>query len=360
MKKILPFIALILVLAFTAQSTFASFYPTGGGTYRLKSSIGTSDSSLTLTSFTEPVSGNKYTMTYLNSSIECATIDPQTTKSEFVSFTGITKNADGSATITGLSRGLGRSYPYTASTTLAQTHTVQAPFILSDAPCTFTQYPAKSNNETITGTWTFSTPPIGGATASTTLFSVTNKLYVGGTATTTIDSGGNATSTSLFAPSLTGTTLAVGGTASTTISSTGVLTSPTINATTALQLGGFSINTAGTLSNVAYLNQQQTFTGLQILNGSASTTQVSSSGAAYFGTTSGTVGVGTTTAVANLQVTNQTGNATTTTEFGRAGQNKGSCMKLYRTDGSAIYAYIAAGATTFTLSTSACATVTGF
>ncbi len=41
------------------------------------------------------------------------------------------------------------------------------------------------------------------------------------------------------------------------------VTSPTINATTALQLNGTSINTAGTLSNVAYLNQSNAFTANQ-------------------------------------------------------------------------------------------------
>src|SRR5262249_39734140 len=35
----------------------------------------------------------------------------------------------------------------------------------------------------------------------------------------------------------------------------------TTNSTTAIQLGGADINTAGTLSNVAYLNQTQSFTG---------------------------------------------------------------------------------------------------
>ena len=72
----------------------------------------------------------------------------------------------------------------------------------------------------------------------------------------------------------------------------------------------------------------------------------------------GSLGVGTSTPIANFQVAN--GNATTTMEIGSSGENKGSCMKLYRTDGSAIYAYVAAGATTFTLSTTACANVSGF
>jgi len=76
----------------------------------------------------------------------------------------------------------------------------------------------------------------------------------------------------------------------------------------------------------------------------------------YFG---GPVGVGSTSPVANFQVANGS-NATTTMELGSSGQNKGSCLKLYRTDGSAIYAYVAAGATSFTLTTTACANVSNF
>lgn len=136
------------------------FNPTGGGTYRLQSSIGGSTSSITLTSFKEPVSNIKYTMAYLNSSIEYATIEPQSSNKEFISFTGITQNGDGSATLTGVSRGLGFSYPYTASTTLQQSHSAQSILILSNPPQLYKQYPAKDSNETITGQWTFSTFPI--------------------------------------------------------------------------------------------------------------------------------------------------------------------------------------------------------
>ncbi len=76
--------------------------------------------------------------------------------------------------------------------------------------------------------------------------------------------------------------------------------------------------------------------------------------------TAGDFAVGSTTPVANFQVAASSTNATTTAEIGKSGQNKGSCLKLYRTDGSAIYAYVAAGATTFTLTTTACASVSGF
>ncbi len=63
------------------------------------------------------------------------------------------------------------------------------------------------------------------------------------------------------------------------------VTTPVVNATTALQLGGANINTAGTLSNVAYLNQAQSFTGLNQFEAGASTTQFSSYGSSYFGAT---------------------------------------------------------------------------
>jgi hypothetical protein len=77
-------------------------------------------------------------------------------------------------------------------------------------------------------------------------------------------------------------------------------------------------------------------------------------------TSAGLFGDGTTSPVANFQATALGANATTTVEFGKAGQTKGTCLKLYRSDGSAIYASVAAGATAFTLSTTACASVTGF
>lgn len=45
---------------------------------------------------------------------------------------------------------------------------------------------------------------------------------------------------------------------------------PMLNATTAIQLAGASINTAGTLSNVAYLNQTNAFTAIQSVTHGAS------------------------------------------------------------------------------------------
>jgi len=157
------------------QVRLGAYNPTGGATYRLQSSIGTTDTTIKLSSFKEPVSQIPYTMSYLNTSVAYGTLDPQQpTRSEFISFTGITQNADGTATLTGVSRGMSRSYPYTASTTLRQTHSGQSIFILSDSPQHFAEYAVKQNDETITGDWKVPTP----ANAT----SIVNRNYVDGVA----------------------------------------------------------------------------------------------------------------------------------------------------------------------------------
>lgn len=80
------------------------------------------------------------------------------------------------------------------------------------------------------------------------------------------------------------------------------VTAPLVNATAGLQLNGANINTAGTLSNLAYLSQPQTFTGLQTFAGNASTTGLTVTGGAYLATTGGNVGIGTTSPSAKLAV----------------------------------------------------------
>lgn len=135
--------------------TLGGFNPSGGGTYRLGASIGSTDTSIRLSSFKEPGSNIPYTMAVLNSDIGYGTLGPQTSRREFISFTGVTQNVDGSATLTGVTRGLSPSYPFTASSSLRQAHAGQSIFILSDAPQVFFEYVTKRNNETITGVKTF-------------------------------------------------------------------------------------------------------------------------------------------------------------------------------------------------------------
>ena len=170
--------------------TLGAYSPTGGATYRLKSSAASTDTTINLSSFKEPVSETPYTMTYLNTVIGYGTLEPQTPdQSEFISFTGITQNSDGSARLTGVTRGLTRSpkaVECTASTTLQVRHPAQSKFIFtSDSPCHFFEYAAKKNDETITGSWSIPLVPTIPANPA-------SKAYVDGTAFSGI---GNASET---------------------------------------------------------------------------------------------------------------------------------------------------------------------
>ena len=179
------------------STALGAYNPTGGGTYRLQSSVGGSATSITLTSFKEPVSNIPYTMSYLNSDIEYATVEPQSTNKEFISFSGITQNADGSAILTGVTRGLGFSYPYTASTTLQKPHSGQSILILSNPPQLYKKFATKDNDETISGSWaipypTASTSPASKGYVDTLAFggsTNTDRVVVAGTAGETITQG---------------------------------------------------------------------------------------------------------------------------------------------------------------------------
>lgn len=141
-----------------------NFNPTGGGTYLLQASISASQSTITLTSFQEPGSNIPYTMSYINTDIIYGTIAPSSGSSEFVSASGITQNANGTATLTGVVRGLSRT-PGTggcvASTTLARAFPGQTQFILSNSPCFYSEYLPRRTNATSTAVLAFAstTPP---------------------------------------------------------------------------------------------------------------------------------------------------------------------------------------------------------
>ena len=176
-----------------------AFNPVGGGTYTLNASIGSTDTSITLSSFLEPVSGTPYTMVLMNTDIAYGTIAPRTNSSEFISFTGITQNANGTATLTGVTRGLQKKSPFTTSATFKLPHAGQSVFILSDVPQIFAQYPSKTNTETVSGDWnftgnvTFSNFPVtpSNSDASTTVKGVTKLSTAPASATEPIAAGTN-------------------------------------------------------------------------------------------------------------------------------------------------------------------------
>ena len=84
------------------------------------------------------------------------TLEPGTTREEQISFTGITQNADDTATLTNVSRGLDFVSPYTASSSLQKAHAGGTIFILTNTAKFYGQEFALTNSTaTVTGKWTF-------------------------------------------------------------------------------------------------------------------------------------------------------------------------------------------------------------
>lgn len=132
-----------------------TFNVAGLQTYTLKSSISSTQTTILLSSFKVPVSGDDVTMALLNTSIVYGTIDPKTANAEFISFTGITQNTDGTAELTGVVRGLNKTYPFTEDVNFKLPHSGAAQFIISNPPQIYNKYGPLENDNTFTGTNTF-------------------------------------------------------------------------------------------------------------------------------------------------------------------------------------------------------------
>lgn len=173
--------------------------------------------SINLTSFVLPDPNKTPVQMSMLGSIGYAVLEPQSSKVENISFTGITQNSNGSAVLTGVSRGLSFYAPYAASTTLAIAHAGGAQLILSNSAAFYGQQFAFINNpETISGVWTFASTsppaydfnPNFNVLASTTLASigyVASTSYAGVVNATTAVKGIAQLATSLQAASSTAT-----------------------------------------------------------------------------------------------------------------------------------------------------------
>lgn len=162
--KNLSTVALVTVLAF-GSFVHAASYPVGGQGYSLAGAgVTSSATTIPLTSFKTP-DGRAIQMSNFGT-IGYGTLEPQTTqKVEEITFTGVTQNANGSATLTGVTRGIDFIYPYTASSTLRNSHSGGSTFIISNTPNWYYDQFTMNNNNNL-----FTVP-----TASS---SPTNKLYV--------------------------------------------------------------------------------------------------------------------------------------------------------------------------------------
>lgn len=159
----------------------------GGVTYNLAGSgISSSATSFNLTSLTLPQNGYKIQDSDLSSTFY-VTLEPgNRTRQEFASCTTVTQNSAGTATLSGCTRGLAPLTPYTASSTLQFAHAGGTQIIFSNPPQLYDQAAFKGNDESITGTWTFSlaAPPTYDFNPSTTYWTgassstIPSKAYV--------------------------------------------------------------------------------------------------------------------------------------------------------------------------------------
>ena len=116
------------------------------------------------------------------------TFEPGGSKEEIFSFTGVTQNANGTATLTGVTRGLKFVSPYTADNSLRQAHSGGSIVVLSNNPQLLDNFLSADNDETITETYTFTQPNLPRASdssAPTDDEQFANKKYVDDTATGT-------------------------------------------------------------------------------------------------------------------------------------------------------------------------------
>lgn len=128
------------------------------------------------------IDGTNLTMTDFGS-IGYGTISPNTSREEQISFTGITQNGNGTATLTGVKTVLNIA-PYTETSGTLKSQAGNAVFVISNTAGFYNKLASKINDETITAKWDFPTgannPTIGNGTyvAPTNDTEIATKKYV--------------------------------------------------------------------------------------------------------------------------------------------------------------------------------------
>lgn len=110
------------------------------------------------------------------------TMEPgSSTQEEQVSFSGITTNANGTVTLTGIHTVLFIS-PYTSTSGLAKSHAGATRVVVSNTSAFYSNFANKLNDETISGNWTFTNKLAVGAVISTDTGDAATVAYVNATA----------------------------------------------------------------------------------------------------------------------------------------------------------------------------------
>ncbi len=118
--------------------------------------------------------------------------EPDSVNEESFTFTGVSANANGTYTLTGVSTALAVS-PYTETSGLVRGHAGGTKVVISDTTAFWNTFANKTNDETITGQWTFDVFPItpSNSDASTTVKGVTKLSVAPASATSPIAVGTN-------------------------------------------------------------------------------------------------------------------------------------------------------------------------
>lgn len=101
------------------------------------------------------IDGNALSMASDFGTIGFGTLEPGNgSNEEQICFTGLVNNSNGTVTLTGISN-VTFVYPYTQSSGLAKTHAGSTSFIISNTSGYYDQFPAKNDDSTVNGDWTF-------------------------------------------------------------------------------------------------------------------------------------------------------------------------------------------------------------
>ncbi len=115
------------------------------------------DTSIVLKSMKD-IDGNSLSMATDFGTIGFGTLEPGNgANEEQICFTGLTNNSNGTTTLTGV-KSVTFAYPYTQTSGLLKTHAGSTSFIISNTSGFYDELTSKSDDETITGTWTFTNP----------------------------------------------------------------------------------------------------------------------------------------------------------------------------------------------------------
>lgn len=110
------------------------------------------DTSVTLKSMLD-IDGNALTMAADFGTIGYATLEPgNNTLEESISFSGLTNNANGTTTLTGV-KSITFAEPYTPTTGFMKNHAGSTTLVISNTSAFYTQFGKLANNETVTGLW---------------------------------------------------------------------------------------------------------------------------------------------------------------------------------------------------------------